>query len=398
MPSLPIVPSRARRAVLLAGLGCAALAGCSPYEGNGDVAPTQPLVDGEVCVDPGNPPSLLRARARSDQTLRELLASGKANPAAEAGKAAAAGDFRLVGVATMQAVSTMVYGAECRVPTGLPQESLRVLDFVDSPKHKLRDAAHRDFGIAYNQALMADKRYPYADICRPYHDGAGSARATAVSAYGFRNLGPMTTVGGLGAAVRRGSVMEVYRVLGRSDTDVNKSDIFGLTPLAWAIAYRQPQTAEVLLRAKASPAGAACRTIVDANAPLQIARNMKWRGMIRRMRRLVSDEQFAALADGAHPENASLEEFNTVLQDLRTRYEGKTPKEKAIRHNLAVTVNPDGKATKCEFTPEIAGSWFNEAICEKALQTLRWRPARTSFGTPISGEVVLNIWVRDKVK
>jgi len=384
------------RNALVIGFGALALFSCSPYEGTGDNAPTEPLVDGQACKDPSLTPVIIKQRADRDTALRAALAKGPVDAVAVARAASKINDFRLAGIVTGKDISTMVYGAQCRLGGDFPEESLRVIGFVDYPGKPLSSAPYMAFGKAYNAALLADPRYPYGDVCRPYEPARGDRPATGPRRYGFPDLGPMPANGGLYAAARRGDIRVLRDAIAEGNPDVNHEDLFGMTPLAWAVAYRQPAAAAVLMRADASPAGAPCRSLKDGHAPIQIARQMRWRAMIRQMRPKISEEDFVALADGAHPVSGSLEDFNEVLEEMRKRYEGKDPKEKAIRHDLTISVNARGQATKCTFAPEVSAPWFNADICAQALKTLRWKPAHTSFGTPVAGEVLLNVWVRDK--
>lgn len=369
----------------LAGAGCAP-GGNSGQSGLDDAA----VVDcGDIRADPVK----LRAMRRSDKALvRALVGGGTPDPLAAAARALEAGDFRLAAATTPDGVSTELYGAQCRVLGGLKAWTVRALAFVPDEAAALgRGSADKttDFGRRYNAAVLSDPRYPYADICRDV-DRAGEKPDFSEAAtkgielpYGYAELGVARMSHGLGAAARRGSVYDIGVLLRRDKQDVNAPDLFGMTPLAWAIAYHRWPAAEALLNAKASPTGAVCQTAIDRESPLQIARIMRWYGMIRRLRPLVTEEEFASLRQKPRWDDQSLSEFNHGLTALKERYRDDLRRIPFSRHDLSFDVDRRGNTTSCALKPASDLPAFDKELCDLALEIVRWAPARDAFGTTV---------------
>ncbi|MEJ2459128.1 MAG: ankyrin repeat domain-containing protein [Novosphingobium sp.] len=274
-----------------------ATVGCTPGEGQTDV-----MADGASvaqCGDVRGDPAKLAEMRRSDDDLVRALEGGKEpDPVASAKAALDAGDYRLAAATTPDGVSTELYDAQCRVLGGLKPWTVRVLTYEPDEAAAMGrgpDDKATDFGRRYNAAVLGDPRYPYADVCRELDraglkpDFSDAGEKGIALPYGFAELGPARMAYGLGAAARRGSVYDINVLIRRDKQDVNAPDMFGMTPLAWAIAYHRWPAAEALLRADASPTGASCQTAIDRESPLQVARIMRWSAMIRRLRPLVTE-------------------------------------------------------------------------------------------------------------
>lgn len=378
-------------------LGTLGAASCSKPDAGSEAG--KPLaVDGAAltqCRDQRADTAFLKAQRKSDDSLRKALAAGKANAVAEANRALDAGDFRLAGATTPQGITTEPYGVQCRVLGGLSPWTVRALAFVaDDAKatdagKQLPDDTVTGFGRRYNAAMLADPRYPYADVCRAL-DKAGPAPqlpenpdAGIVQPYGFAELGPARMAYGLGAAARRGSIYDIGVLLEREKQDVDAPDLFGLTPLAWAVAYHRWPAAEALLAAKANPKGAACQSLIDRESPMQVARVMRWYGVIRRMRSLVSEEEFAGLRQKPRWDDASLIEFNHALTELKERYETILRRQDFARHDLDFQVDERGNTTACTMAPASVSPGFDKELCGLAVEIVRWTPARDAFGTRV---------------
>lgn len=381
---------------LTASILClAALAGAGCAQREQDQAKEATVDAGTLssCGDTRADTAILARMRKSDRQMLKALADGSANAVAEAHKALDAGDFRLAAATTDDGISTEAYGVQCRVLGGLAPWTVRALAFV--PKDKIAtDADQPDdkvtgFGRRYNAAMLADSRFPYADICRAVDKAGptpdlGAAPVEGVGQpYGFAELGPARMAHGLGAAARRGSVSDIRVLLGREKRDVNAPDMFGLTPLAWAIAYHRWPAAEALLNADASPTGASCQSVIDRQSPLQVARIMRWYAMIRRLRPLVTEEEFASLRQKPRWDDASLTELNHALSELKERYAPILRRSSFARHDLDFEVDAKGNTTSCSLEPASNSPEFDKELCGLAVEIVRWTPARDAFGTTV---------------
>ena len=375
-------------------LGMIGTAACSQRDAGGGVT-----VDGTVlakCDDARADTAFLSRMRKSDNALRKALAGGNANAVAEANQALDAGDYRLVAATTATGIATEPYGVQCRVLGGLSPWTVRAIAFVEDDSVPLAAAAKQmpddsvtGFGRRYNAAMLADPRYPYADVCRavdkagPVPPAPDNSDTGVVQPYGFAELGTARMDHGLGAAARRGSVHDIGVLLERDARALDRPDMFGLTPLAWAVAYHRWPAAEALLEAKASPTGATCQSTIDRQSPLQIARIMRWYAMIRQMRPLVSEEAFASLRQKPRWDDASLTEFNHALTELKERYDNILRGQKFARHDLNFQVDEQGNTTECKMDPASGSPGFDKELCGLAVEIVRWTPARDAFGTRV---------------
>ncbi|MFC6621124.1 ankyrin repeat domain-containing protein [Novosphingobium panipatense] len=345
------------------------------------------------CGDRRADTGFLAALRKSDKSLRRKLAIGDANAVAEAHKALDRGDYRLIAATTPSGISTEAYGVQCRVLGGLSPWSVRAVAFVPDGKidegQMKPDDTVTGFGRRYNAAVLADPRYPYGDVCRAV-DKAGPAPSLPESPdagveqpFGFAELGVARMEHGLGAAARRGSIRDIAVLLKRDPAALDRPDLFGLTPLAWAVAYHRWPAAQALLRAKASPTGGTCQTTIDRQSPLQIARIMRWYGVIRAMRPLVTEEEFASLRQKPRWDDASLIEFNHALTELKERYRTVLRGQRFSRHDLNFQVDEKGNTLECVMEPASGSPAFDRELCGLAVEIVRWAPARDAFGTRV---------------
>lgn len=389
----------------LALLGTAA---CDPRWDQGEKDRQEALGREQVCRDPMSEPEMLRKQRRADEALREALQKDGPDPVAEARKAVDAGDFRLVGALTAEGVSTSVYGAQCRMHGGVASRAVRVVTFIDGPLGDDPGPVYRDkaekFARGYNAAMLADPRYPYGDICRPFEgkvgqdEGEGTAEPSRVDRpFGFADIGPLSSSPTLGELARRGSVARLDRMIRTGKHDVNAPDLFGMTPLAWAIAYRRRGASDLLLRAGASAAGSACQTIFDRHSPMQVARAQQWIGMLRRMEPLVSEDDFNSLQELPRLADGDIDRFNEGLTRINESFEKQFRNNRYLtRHRVYFTVDAEGNATACRIEPTTTYEDYDKQICDLGLGTLHWKPARGVFGNVIAGESSLIVGVRTK--
>ncbi len=397
--SARMVPHPVKRKVALFGLLLvSALAGCSGGGRQGADATLAP--DGEVvahCDDVRADPRILASMRSGDTALRKALASGGTpDPIKLASDAAARGDFRLAAATTPSGLSLDLYNAQCRVLGTLPVWSVRALAFVPdlaAAEGRGEGDPATAFGRKYNAALMADSRYPYRDICRPVADVGPEPKITPdepiTQPYGFADLNFGPPVETMGYAARHSAISQLRRLIEAQPQDIDKPDMFGLTPLAWAIAYQRWRSADVLIAAGASPTGAACQTAIDRESPLQVARLMRWSDMLLRLKPLVSEEQFANLRQNPRYDDASLADFNRAFAQIRQRYDPILRKMPFSRHELRFTIDEKGNSTSCEQVPASNSPAFDREICEVAIKVVRWTPARDAFATTVPGDAKL---------
>lgn len=371
-------------------LGLLGLAACGGENTQGDV-----MVEGAQlasCGDERADVARLKELRKSDNRLRKALEDGAANAITEAYRALDAGDYRLAAATTAKGIATEPYGAQCRVLGGLQPWTVRSLAYLPEgavPAEDELGGAVTGFGRRYNAVMLADKRYPYADVCRPVEKAGTKPRladdpdAAVDQPYGFAELGVARMAHGLGAAARRGSFRDIQTLIHRDKQDVNASDLFGLTPLAWAIAYHRWPAAQALLKAKASPTGAKCQSAIDRESPLQVARVMRWYGVIRAMRPLVTEEEFASLRQKPRWQDASLNEFNHAFSELKERYQAELRRQPFARHDMNFEVDEHGTTTSCSLDPGSSSPAFDKELCGLAVEIVHWTPARDAFGTRV---------------
>ncbi len=383
----------------LAMLGTAA---CDPRWDQGEKDLQEPLGSPSVCQDKMSDPDVLRARRLADSSLRKALREGRGDPAEEAAHAVERGDFRLAGAVTESGVSTALYGAECRMQGDLPSRTVRVIAFVEDDGAE-KAPPQEQFGRAYNAALLENPAYPYADVCRPTEsvtpeDDAGSEKGPLANRpFGFMELEPLRTSPTLAEVARRGAVGRLERMIRTGDYDVNEPDLFGMTPLAWAIAYRRRGASDVLLREGSSPGGSRCQTIFDRYSPMQVARAQQWIGMLRRMQPLVSEDEFNSLQELPRIAAGDIDRFNMGLAELNESFEDEFRGNRWItRHRVYFTVDEEGEATGCRVEPSTTYEDYDVQICDLGLRVLHWKPARGVFGNVISGESSLIVGVKTR--
>ena len=399
---------RASTAIVLC-VAIMALSGCGSRETQVDDQETSVVDTGVVCSDPMSNPQVLKSRRDADLALRKSMKNGAADAATLASKAVGAGDYRLAASIGAGGVSTRDFGAECRAGYALDQRMTRVIAYHDADD-KLEGFAPGgkigQFGKAYNEAVLDDPRYPYRDICRSVRDTSTSSEQPSQLGqsgqnarpdeprYGFgylaRTSGPLTA----DQAARRGSLPALRQIFDRDKSALNKPDLFGLTPLSWAIAYRQAAAADWLLAAGASPGGAGCHTILDHSSPMQVARAIHWRAMVTHMRPLVSPEDFNDLREAPRVSDKDIAAFNHQLTALNEKYRSVFNKDYLTRHHLIVSLDANGKALSCRFDPATVSPGYDADICAMGLAVLHWQPARSAYGTDIPEDASLLVGVR----
>ncbi|GFE76411.1 hypothetical protein [Novosphingobium sp. TCA1] len=426
-----------RRTIAASTMCLAALAvsGCDGSEpsDNGETYVQESPAAEPACNDPLADPATLERDRLADKALKALLAAGQADPVAEARKAAAAGDFRLVAAVTLDGIDTSEFGAQCVLRGGLSPRMARVVTYfgeepspTPTPEATGTEAAGEsedklgDFARTFNETLIADPAYPYRDVCRAVagekledKEGAKEGKAVLTPApkatgrsYGYADLGPLPENATLADAARRGNVAALRRLIEETPsadatgdaldapTTIDSPDLFGMTPLAWAIAYHRDAAARYLLSQHASPSGAQCQALVDRDSPMQIARARSWIAMVLRMKALVPEQDYAALAEDPALPDGNKAAFNGELRKLGERYGDIFNKDSMTRHELKFSLDPKGQIKHCAFEPKTVSAEFDKDICKLGQEQLKWNPARDPEGRTVSGEAKLVIRLR----
>lgn len=356
---------------------------------------------GQACSDGTYVPGFFQAQEKADRAFRKALREGNPDPVVEARKAADRGDFRLAGRMTIDGINTEAYGARCRLMGGLAPWTSRVIEFTQNEGQKPASADLVAFASVYNATVMADPRYPYDDVCRAYagkpeaEDNAAHLFEPGYRAYGYPELKAPPKPSNIWQAARRGSIARL-RLLLRAGADIDRPDIFGMSPLAWSVAYRRWPAADFLLSQGASPSGSKCQGLVDRDSPMQIARTMRWGAMIWRMRPLVTEDDFASLRQLPRAHDLGIDAFNKSLTDLRGTYRADLVKVPFGRHEMIIAVDPEGKSLECRLDPGTGIDRFDAALCQRAIEVLRWTPARDAFGIAVAADAKLVLGLGDK--
>jgi hypothetical protein len=382
--NIPPVPIRLALGLSLA---LAALGGCARSSEDQVDLGTEENAQRPVCRDPLLDPEVLARQREADRALRSAARKGGADPVAAANEALAIRDFRLAARTVPAPGTAEPYGASCRVPGGLDSRSARLLAYEGG-----RDdgGAILDFGRRYNEVVLASPEYPYRDICRAGDEAPDPAELEA-QPYGFpvvRREGEQVT---FEEAARRGSEWTLLRFLRKEPEIANRPDMFGMTPLGWAVAYRKPGAVQMLLGADASPAGPQCQSVLDVRAPVQVARQMQWISMVERMLPRISPADRENLVQKTAAIPATLIAFNAVLRDLNDRYIDDLAGGKTDQHQLMLEIDEKGKTVACRLEPATQSPRFDAELCANATLMLRWSPARNIYGQPVKGETSINL-------
>ena len=336
-------------------------------------------------------------RRAADNRLFTVAASPNGDAISEARKAGKERDFRFVGYSMLvPGIFPAAYGIECRPSVVSQGQRLVRAVFAASDVPNSREAAAVEralsgnfsrFGISYNKALLADPQYPYHDVCRAAPPGGIQAHPFEVASpheYGFRNLQPTDRPIDLGEAARRGTLASLQSLIALDRKGVNKPDILGMTPLAWAIAYRRDDHAEALLREGASPAGA--DRLSAPTSPMQIARAMRWRSMIERMLRHVPTSRAERLEDPPQLMAKNRLALNAALSAAAKPYLPRLAPDGRTAHAAIISVAADGNARACRMEPSTMYRELDRALCRAILRSQHWEPAHDQFGEPVGGE------------
>ena len=205
----------------------------------------------------------LAAGSDDEATLRARLGAGVADPGAEAIQAARAGRFRFVwsdgfgfsGLLGLTCNGPLETASANRAPYELAARFYSDTPGDCTPMSTACVYAEKleVYGSAYNRTLADQPQFPFPDVCRP---STPADRPSPFNQDTFKRYAePVRVVTSpphdLHEAARRGRPIEVKHWPRRSD--INGFDMFGFTPLSWAVVRDRPEAVKVLLANGADP-------------------------------------------------------------------------------------------------------------------------------------------------
>ncbi|MBU1825956.1 MAG: ankyrin repeat domain-containing protein, partial [Alphaproteobacteria bacterium] len=235
-------------------------------------------------------------------------------------------------------------------------------------------------------------RYPWRDICRAIDRPSQFSMAgnPAVESYGYRDLVETASPVDLGEAARRGTLESVERLAQVASSVINRTDAFGLTPLAWAVIYRRGDHAAALLKHGASPSGSSCQRLASPTSPMQFARALQWRKMIDQMRPYITKTPNVVLHDPPTLlSKPSYYELTRSIEFSRKRHAGKLENDASVIAKVSVDAN--GKAHDCELESKTGIKPLDHDICAQVLTGARWKAARGEYGEPVAGDGIIRL-------
>lgn len=372
------------RKVSIAGL--LLLAACERTDENvtdGGIEEGREMVScGETLLDP----DAIAVNRKRDAELRRRFATEKVDPVAAATEAIEAEDFRLIADGSREDLNDATYGVQCAVANGLDPWTVRgMLAPLQTAGPSTGDL--ESFARRYNAAVVSDPTYPYGDVCRVADDNLTPTRTGA----GFVGLGAPTTRYDAAEAARRGDAWRLRQLRRRDAKLLDRPDDFGMTPLAWAVAYREPVAIDFLLKAGADPSGGGCRTMPDARSPVELARAMKWQSAVLRMRPMLEPGVFEQLREEPRMLEKSEIAYRKQLIEIGSRYEKQLRRQKRSIQRVSFEIDAKGQPTACSIEPGTNVPDFDAEICTVGIATLRWRAARNPFGVEVPGETTIAV-------
>lgn len=327
-----------------------------------------------------------RGACAADQVpFHQAILKGILNAGQVAKSAADRGCFGLI--ATVSGIpSGIPYapGVECRPNQQLFIDGRLTLLFISpgtdavssDPAQRKRDdrafATDRAFALAYNAAVIADPRFPYADLCRAapttYRPSWREERAGVVH-WGFRPLAETAEPRNMYEAARRGTLGSLRRLIDARPLDIHLPDMLGLTPLAWAVIYDRPDHIRLLLAAGAHPYGEPFRTDPTKMSPYTIAQAERRRDLTAIMRPALE-------ARGLTPPNlpAQLDISRSLPVDIPAG-------------RVELTVSPTGQVTDCHLIVG-NGHFAYPMLCDPIQEATKYFPAENADGDPIASTVL----------
>jgi len=228
-------------------------------------------------------------RLEAQQQFNAILAEGSGAPLADADRAAATDDFRLIWSSSQSGPA--VIGAACRFPGDHPsQKSTPLTRATLSISHNPGDCdrspgrcelAKRSYqyAVAYNRAIISGPKFPYADLCvAPVPLGGQAEYSSLIDLKGLtgKPSPPSDQPRALGEAARRGTLASLKRWIARAPAEIDHPDDFGLTPLAWAAVEGRTDAAKMLIASGADPlAGCAPVRGEGLSVPLRVSLQLR---------------------------------------------------------------------------------------------------------------------------
>ncbi len=157
-----------------------------------------------------------------------------------------------------------------------------------------RQRALDTYGPAFNQALVSQPQFPAPDVCRPTTPADKALPRQSVERFAQPARPVRTAPHDLHEAARRGQLLEVKRFL--RQTPVDGTDMFGYTPLGWAVLRDRPEVVAVLLKAGAKPYSDLGRGGLEAQ-PLWLGYRLGRRRAVQMMLAQVDEPQIYEMHD-----------------------------------------------------------------------------------------------------
>lgn len=314
---------------------------------------------------------------------------GKSVPEQEAARAISRGDFRLAAFfrERQRDAAFTTPGAVCFASPTLT--AIRGYSYGFDIEMMVT-VPNREFARRYNETLLADRSYPFRDICRSEELGKRPAQL-APSQFGFRNLAQTQMPIDLGEAARRGTLESMRRLLAQEPDQINKPDIFEMTPLAWAIAYRREEQARLLISSQAHFGGSACADPRKPTAPIQVARQLRWHAMVDLLLKGVPETDAAHFEDQPRPVASKISAFSAVLRKSVDPLLDKLPEDRFGSYQAELWINKQGRATKCALGPSTEMADLDSLICKTLLEHYPAESGRDRYGEAREGKLLVRL-------
>lgn len=331
--------------------------------------------------------------------FERLIDARRPTPESEAREAGDRGDFRFIAYNMVVPGTYMTaIGVVCRPPIGVwdrmtvrwthssPSDILPAPSFQgDAVNNAPRSYLDRDFSLRYNLSLSGHPRFPYGDICRAGRDDAQSRfePADPVTQLGYRDLEITPTPIDLHEAARRGTIKSLQTLLASSSPrEINRRDMFGMTALAWAVAYARPDHMRLLLSAQADPRGSGCSHQDQLWSPLDLAIRLKRGDLVALLRPYLRNRR---LLQGDLPASLNRPASDKNFINAAAAAPGQ------MRFQMRISRN--GQVTACTLMPSrtrtATEASVGREICQQAMSQLRFFPAIDQDRRPIDSDATV---------
>jgi Gram-negative bacterial TonB protein C-terminal len=315
--------------------------------------------------------------------MRRLIAQ---NAEQDAREAMERGEYRF-GVASLYVPGWLpdAIGVVCRPEIlQMPNHAMELFGYAASDVPMRGDLERRQkfarYAPRYNRTLVESQKYPYKDLCRPAPQdrkvSAIDTKGIGPAKFGFRDLEETKDPIDLHEAARRGSTMALVEMLEMKRFPVNKPDILGMTPLAWAVAYGRVEQARLLLEGGADPAGTPCNSVDDETSPTRIARQLGEPHLVAALAQYSVKPGFRPLPPNPIP---AVDGVKSYLGSAKISAIALKSKREELRLVLHITVSNAGRVSKCSVSKPSGLQELDEIVCQTMLANFQYRPAIDEF-------------------